>query len=93
MPPTANGDESAADDSVSKEQSQQPDADVTNTGSGGPAGMTGWTGNNSFNGMNPFMANPMFNFPQGMGMLTSSLSILFFALLFDSLTCYFQACP
>lgn len=33
---------------------------------GGFSGM-GWNGNGNFNGMNPFMGNPMFNFPNPMG--------------------------
>lgn len=33
--------------------------------------MAGWNGNNNFNGMNPYMANPMFNFANGMGTLTT----------------------
>lgn len=39
---------------------------MMNMGHGGFPGM-GWNGNGNFNGMNPFMANAMFNFPNTMG--------------------------
>lgn len=50
---------------------------MTDASPGGFPGMGGWNGNNNFNAMNPFMANPMFNFPQGMSMLRCSSAILF----------------
>ncbi|KAJ6090325.1 hypothetical protein N7486_009140 [Penicillium sp. IBT 16267x] len=62
-PPT-DGDVSIADE-LTQETSQ---AELTAMNmNGGFSGM-GWNGNGNFNGMNPFMANPMFNFPNPMGM-------------------------
>lgn len=49
-------------------------------GQGGFQGMT-WNGSGNFGGMNgmaPFMANPMYNFPNPMGMLNTSHDILKF---------------
>lgn len=57
---------------------------MMNTGPAGFPGMGGWNGNTNFNGMNPYMANPMFNFPNGMGMLCDPLWCCFF---FRLLTC------
>lgn len=48
-----------------------------NAGPAGFPGMGGWNGNTNFNGMNPYMANPMFNFPNGMGMLYDLLGAAF----------------
>lgn len=47
--------------------SQQLASNMVDTGPGGFPGMD-WNGNGSFNGMNPFMANAMLNFPNQMGM-------------------------
>lgn len=54
---------------VSDELTQEtPQAEPTTMNmNGGFSGM-GWNGNGNFNGMNPFMSNPMFNFPNAMGM-------------------------
>ncbi|KAJ5179942.1 hypothetical protein N7492_003152 [Penicillium capsulatum] len=43
------------------------DPSMNSMGPGGFLGM-GWNGNANFNMMNPFMGNPMFNFPNPMGM-------------------------
>lgn len=59
---------------------------MVNAGPGGFSGMGGWNGNNNFNGMNPYMANPMFNFPNGMGMLTRP----HYSLLHNLLIIYFS---
>ncbi|KAF3386329.1 hypothetical protein F1880_001669 [Penicillium rolfsii] len=66
--PTTNGDKPAGDESAPKGPSEQPDANMMNAGPGGFPDMGGWNGNTNFGGMNPYMANPMFNFPNGMGM-------------------------
>lgn len=43
-----------------------------NTTSIGPGGFPamGWNSNTNFNGMNPYMGNSMFNFPNPMGMFS-----------------------
>ncbi|KAJ5935076.1 hypothetical protein N7466_004623 [Penicillium verhagenii] len=51
---------------LTQEMAQEAEPIAMNM-AGGFAGM-GWNGNGNFNGMNPFMANPMFNFPNPMGM-------------------------
>lgn len=53
---------------------------MANAGPGGFAGMGGWNGNSNFNGMNPYMANPMFNFPNGMGMLARLRLTVFYTI-------------
>lgn len=53
--------------SVAIQDMPQPNPNMMNSGAGGIPGMN-WNGNGNFNGMNPFMANAMFNFPNQMGM-------------------------
>lgn len=45
----------------------QPDPNMMNMDAGGFSGMN-WNCNGNSNGMNPFMANAMFSFPNQMGM-------------------------
>ncbi|KAJ5489752.1 hypothetical protein N7539_004642 [Penicillium diatomitis] len=50
------------------EPSQEPNGIQPGVTPGNFPGMTGWNGNNNFTSMNAMMANPMFNFPNNMGM-------------------------
>lgn len=63
-PPT-DGDIPISDEVTQEMPQAEPTAMNMN---GGFSGM-GWNGNGNFNGMNPFMGNPMFNFPNQMSML------------------------
>lgn len=71
--PKIGDDGSMAEEAGSIEPSQMTNDNPMNTGSGGFPGVAGWNGSNAFNGMNPMMANPMFNFPNGMGTYTHRL--------------------
>ncbi|KAJ5884408.1 hypothetical protein N7504_011980 [Penicillium tannophilum] len=62
-PPT-DGDIPISDEVTQEMPQAEPTAMNMN---GGFSGM-GWNGNGNFNGMNPFMGNPMFNFPNQMSM-------------------------
>ncbi|KAJ5777611.1 hypothetical protein N7520_000857 [Penicillium odoratum] len=62
--PQTDGDRAISDE-LAQETSQEAAPSAMNMGGGFP-GM-GWNGNGNFNGMNPFMANPMF-FSNPMGM-------------------------
>lgn len=63
-----DGDASVDDQSATtQDPSQQNGPSMMNMGPGSFPGMN-WNGNANLKGMNPFMANPMFTFPNPMGM-------------------------
>lgn len=76
-----NGDEPAYEQSAAPQDMVQPGPNMMNAGFGGFPGMN-WNANGNFNGVNPFMANAMFNFPNPMGTCSqhcaSTASILTF---------------
>lgn len=64
---STGGDAPVDEQSAAIQELPQPGPNMMNTGARSFPGMN-WNGNGNFNGMNPFMANAMFNFPNQMGM-------------------------